>query len=103
MLMTPDGWYGLEVISAEDAVHRRGCAEIAALVRVGALRPKAPVFVAYHRSDAPYPDVCMALPVEEEEARAIMAGDPETLAGVLEQIVEAHAKWLTQVKRGKVN
>lgn len=97
-----DGWYGFQLIPASRATEHKGLAEIAALVAAGGMAPDTPVFVATKRTDAPYPDVIVGVPLSIEELTAWRNGDRSAARDVVEALEEAYETFLAQVKSGEV-
>lgn len=97
-----DGWYGARIIDAGEAYRHKGLQEQAALVKAGGLHPRTPLFVVWKRLDAPYPDACVAVPTDEATARAVLAGDPSSLADLLEDAEDTLARFLERVKANAV-
>lgn len=103
MLRRADGWHSLRVIDADQARRTRGLAEIAVRVEMGYLPRNSPVFVGTKRMSAPYPDVVVGCPIDEQTAAAVLAGDPSVLADCLEMLEDALEGFMQQVKSGRLN
>src|SRR6266540_1953335 len=98
-----DGWYGMRLIPASRATEIRGLAEIAAMVAGGAMPGDTPIFVATKRTDAPWPDVVVGVPLTVAELAAWRAGDRTVARDVVEALEEAYDAFMAQVKAGRVN
>ena len=98
-----DGWYGYKFIQADQAKEVPGLREIADAVTYGGMPPNTPVFYAFRRTDAPYPDACVALPVDRATVTAVQRGDRTTVLELLDALEDAFDQWFAQVRAGKEN
>jgi hypothetical protein len=94
-------WYGHRLISADAAKDVPGLKEIADLVTFGRLPPSTPVFYAFRRTDAPYPDACVALIVDARTVRDFERGDDTTVLELLDGLEDAYEQFMARVEAGK--
>lgn len=98
-----DGWYGVALIPASDAAGVTGLEEIAALVAAGAMTPDTPVFHATKRTDAPWPDVLVGVPLEVADLHAWQRGDRTVARDVVEALETAYQDFMRRATSGKLN
>lgn len=103
MRLDLDGWYDFKIVDASEARGIPGLEEIAALVDKGVMPANTPVFTAVKRTDAPYKDVRVGVPLEVEEVRAWRYGDRSVAADIAEALEESYAAFMAQVKAGKLS
>jgi hypothetical protein len=86
-----EGWYGLKLTQKSEVPSMLGLA----------IPDTTPVLLARYRCPAPYPDIEVALPLEDESARDWVAGDRETCAVVGLELAKALQHFLAQVRTGR--
>lgn len=106
MLIAPeraDRWYDFRFIQADQAKDVPGLREIADRVTFGGLAPNTPVLYAYRRTDAPYPDAVIGLPVDHATVVDVRNRDADTILGLLDALEDAFGQWFSQVVAGRGN
>lgn len=98
-----DGWHSFALIPASRAAERTGLEEIAAYVAAGTMPADTPIFLATKRTDAPWPDVLVAVPLTLEELTAWRDGDGSVVKDVVEALEEAYGSLMRAAKANQVN
>lgn len=97
-----DGWHNVRLIPASNAHETRGLDEIAVMVERGVMPGDTPIFVATKRTDAPYPDVVVAVPITVAELRAWVAGDRSVARDIVEALDMGYGDFMRQVRENKI-
>lgn len=95
-----DGWHSFALIPAGRAREDTVLAEVAVLVDRGLMPPDTPLFVATRRTDAPWPDVRVAVPLTHEEVAAWRAGDRSVARDIVEALEEAYREHMANARAG---
>jgi hypothetical protein len=99
--VTLDGWHSFALIPAGRAREDTALAEYAVLVDRGLMPPHTPIFVATRRTDAPWPDVRVAVPLSHEEVAAWRHGDRSVARDIVEALEEAYREHMTNAVAGR--
>lgn len=99
--MKRDGWYGFRFVQADQAKDVPGLQEIADHVAHRGMPPGTPVFYAFKRTDAGYPDVCIGLPVDRATVTEVQRGNRTIVLELLDGLEDAYEQFMEQVKAGK--
>lgn len=99
--LSVDGWHSFALIPAGRAREDKALAEVAVLVDRGLMPPDTPIFVATRRSDAPWPDVRVAVPLTHEEVADWRRGDRSVSRDVVEALEEAYAAHMANARAGR--
>jgi hypothetical protein len=98
-----DGWHSFRLIPADRAREDRALAEVAVLVDRGLMPKDLPVFVATRRTEAPWPDVRVAVPLTHEELRAWRRGDVSVSRDIAEALEEAYREHMANARAGRAS
>lgn len=96
-----ENWYGFKFIQADQAKDVPGLREMAASAAFGLLAPGHPVFYAHRRTDAPYPDVVVGLPVDRATVTEVQRGNRAVVVELLDALEDAYAQFIESVQAGK--
>ena len=97
-----EGWYDLRVIPAGNAAGTPALVEIATMVERGVMPPDTPIFVATRRTDAPYPDIVVGVPLTVAELQAWRNGDRSVTRDIVEALESAFADFMQQVQENRI-
>lgn len=90
-MILPEGWHAVRLTQKSAVPSMWGLA----------LPGTTPVLLARYRCPAPWPDVEVALPLDDEAARDWVSGDPATCALVGYELATALAEFMQAVAAGR--
>lgn len=102
-LLEPRGFRAAFLIQAKEAHDVPGLGELAHDVAQGLVPPTTPEVVGVREANGGYPDVAVAVPVTNEDAALLLAGDLVTARDLVEALEEAAEHFLEQARAGKFN
>lgn len=99
----PEGWEprSFRVLTADVAGSLPGLRDLALRVRYGAMPRSTPVFVGTRRTDSPYPDVRVGVPLDDETVRLMQQGNRAAAKDALDALQDAFDAWWRDVLRSK--
>jgi hypothetical protein len=102
-LLEPHGFTVAFLIQAAEAADVPGLGELAHDVATGLVPPTTPEVVAVHEPTGGYPAIAVAVPITNEDAALLLAGDLVTARDVVEALEDAVTGFLEQARAGKFN
>jgi hypothetical protein len=102
-LLDPLGFRVALLIQAQEATDVPGLGDLAQNVADGLVPPTTPEVVAVREVGGGFPPVAVAVPITNEDASLLLAGDLVTARDVVEALAEAADAFVEQARSGKFN
>lgn len=102
-LLEPRGWRAAFLIQAQEAHDVPGLGDLALNVREHLVPPTTPHVVGVREAPGGFPDVAVAVPITNQDAALLLAGDLLTARDVAEMLDEAADGFLEQARSGRFN